>query len=111
MSGAPHPPRLGPEDVRRIAGLARLAISDDEAARFAAELDPVLAHLASLRAAGEADTPPRDAALDLGRSCDLDSLRGDVPRAGLPRDDALAAAPDTLDGAFRVPRVAPDDRG
>lgn len=88
------------DDVRRIAGLARLRLADDEAERIAAQFGAILGHLERLRAVDTTDVAPLDHPLPL-----TDVLRPDTPRPGLPREDALAGAPDAADGQFRVPRV------
>jgi aspartyl-tRNA(Asn)/glutamyl-tRNA(Gln) amidotransferase subunit C len=92
------------EDVRRIAGLARLPLTDDEARTFAAQFASILGHLDALRAVDTAGVEPLDHPLPL-----TDVLRDDVPRKGLTRYEALCSAPDATSEAFRVPRVMADD--
>lgn len=95
--------RLGPQDVQKIAGLAKLRISDAEAERFAGQFGAILAHLEKLRAVDTSSAAPLDHPLPL-----TDVLREDTPRRGLSRYDALCRAPDTTRDSFRVPKVAPD---
>jgi aspartyl-tRNA(Asn)/glutamyl-tRNA(Gln) amidotransferase subunit C len=91
---------MKPEDIRKIAGLARLRLHDDEVAKIAAQFTGILGHLERLRAVPTEGVLPLDHPLPL-----TDVLRDDVARPGLSRDDALASAPDAADGQFRVPRV------
>jgi aspartyl-tRNA(Asn)/glutamyl-tRNA(Gln) amidotransferase subunit C len=91
---------MTPEDIRKIAGLARLRLHDDEVAKIAAQFTGILGHLERLRAVPTEGVAPLDHPLPL-----TDVLRDDAPRPGLSRDDALAGAPDAADGQFRVPRV------
>jgi len=95
---------VGPDDVRRIAVLARLRLSEDRIVELAAQLDGILAHMAVLRSAPTAS---------------LGSGASD-PEDGMPlRDDTgppipLAApivdvAPVMRDGFFLVPRLATHD--
>ena len=88
---------VSPEDVRHIARLARLELTDEEVERFRRELSTILGYVEKLDEleAGSAAEPPRP----------------DQPL----RDDALVewadltplheAAPDFEAGFFRVPRV------
>jgi aspartyl-tRNA(Asn)/glutamyl-tRNA(Gln) amidotransferase subunit C len=89
-----------PDDIRKIAGLARLRLSDDEVARIAAQFTGILGHLERLRAVPTDGVEPLDHPLPL-----TDVLRDDVARPGLTRDEALSGAPDAAAGQFRVPRV------
>jgi len=89
-----------PEDVRKIAGLARLRLHDDELAKIAGQFTGILGHLERLRAVPTDGVEPLDHPLPL-----TDVLRDDVPVPGLLQGDALAGAPDAKDGQFRVPRV------
>ena len=91
---------MTPDDIRKIAGLARLRLHDDEVARIAAQFTGILGHLDRLRAVPTDGVEPLDHPLPLS-----DVLRDDVPRAGLLQGEALAGAPDSRDGQFRVPRV------
>ncbi len=94
---------MTPEEIRKIAGLARLRLSDDEIARIAGQFTGILGHLERLRAVPTDGVEPLDHPLPL-----TDVLRDDVARPGLAREEALAGAPDVVDGQFRVPRVMPE---
>lgn len=98
--------RIGPDEVRKIAALAKLRLTDDESARFAAQFDAILGHLDKLRAVDTSGVEPLDHPLPL-----TDVLRDDVPRAGISRYDALCRAPDTTSDSFRVPKVQADTDG
>jgi aspartyl-tRNA(Asn)/glutamyl-tRNA(Gln) amidotransferase subunit C len=92
-----------PEDIRKIAGLARLRLSGEEVALLAEQFRGIIGHLERLRAVPTDGVEPLDHPLPL-----TDVLRDDTPRPGLSRDDALACAPDAEAGQFRVPRVQPE---
>jgi len=96
------PPALGPEDVARIAQLARLALTDDELDLFARQLVGILAYAEQLQDIDTAGVPPTSHPLALTAA-----LRKDEVRPSLPRDEAVQAAPepDIAAGLFKVPRV------
>ncbi len=88
------------EDVLHVARLARLEIPDAEVERMQAQLSDILDAVGKVGELDLADVPPTSHPLDV-----VNAWREDVPRPSLTREDALANAPDTADGAFRVPPV------
>lgn len=92
--------RITPDDVRHVARLARLDVTDEEIKLFAGQLDAVLDHAKDVEALDTAGVPPTAHPLPL-----LNVLREDVPVASLDRDEVLAMAPSAEDGRFRVPRI------
>ena len=93
-------PRIDEKTVDSVARLAWLQLGSDERARFARELESILAWAESLQALDTTGVPPMAGAVAA-------ELREDAPRDGLSRDAALGQAPDHEDGLFRVPRVLP----
>lgn len=93
-------PRITSDDVAYVAGLARLELTGEELERFTAQLAAVLDHAADVEALDVGEVPPTAHPLAL-----INVLRDDVPRAGLERDEVLAAAPAVEDHRFRVPPV------
>lgn len=95
------PPRLTRADVERIAALAHLDLTDDEADLFTEQLAQILEYAEQLRQVDTSDVP---AAWRPGAGSA--ALRDDAPQPSLARDDALAGAPDQAPGGlFRVPKV------
>ena len=88
------------DDVVHVARLARLEIPADEIERLQRELAAILAAVGKVSELDLADVEPTSHPLDV-----VNVLREDEPRPSLPRDEALANAPDATDGAFRVPAV------
>ena len=85
-------------EVRRIAALARLALTEDEVRRLARDLSAILDYVALLDALElPAGTPLSPAGSPATRS--------DDPAASLDERSALAGAPRTARGHFVVPRV------
>jgi aspartyl-tRNA(Asn)/glutamyl-tRNA(Gln) amidotransferase subunit C len=88
------------EDVLHVARLARLEIPEDQVERVQAELGAIL------EAVGKVSELDLDGVEPTSHPLDLVNVWGaDEPRPSLPREDALANAPDPADGAFRVPAV------
>ena len=88
------------ETVKRIANLARIAISEDEADRLVPELSNILGFVEQL---GEVDTSaiePMTAVVP-----NKLRLREDVVNDGDMRDSVLANAPQAEHGFFAVPKV------
>lgn len=89
-----------PATVKRIAGLARIAITEEEASRLAPELGNILGWIEQL---GEVDTSsvaPMTAVIP-----NTLRLRDDVVTDGNARDAVLANAPQAEHGFFAVPKV------
>jgi aspartyl-tRNA(Asn)/glutamyl-tRNA(Gln) amidotransferase subunit C len=86
------------EEVLHVAGLAWLALTDEEIERLTTELDAILEAVGVVSELDLADVPPTSHPLDLVNVWDED-----VPHEPLPLQDALANASDTDDGLFRVP--------
>lgn len=87
-------------EVRYIAELARLQLSEAELAEYALQLSAVLDYAASLNALDLAGVPPTTSVLALHTV-----LRADEARPAMDRDELLANAADTAAGCFRVPPV------
>jgi aspartyl-tRNA(Asn)/glutamyl-tRNA(Gln) amidotransferase subunit C len=87
-------------DVLHVARLARLTLTDAEAARFGADLARVLAHFAALGALDLTGVPPFE-----HPSPEEASLRPDAPGPTLDRAVVLAQAPAHDGAAFLVPKV------
>ncbi|MFV2020319.1 Asp-tRNA(Asn)/Glu-tRNA(Gln) amidotransferase subunit GatC [Micromonospora sp. LOL_023] len=92
------------EDVAHLARLSRLAVTEDELATFAGQLDVILQSVARVGEVAADDIPPTSHSVPL-----TNVLREDVVVPGLDRADALAAAPDAEDGRFRVPRILDEE--
>ena len=95
-------PELGPDEVVRIAKLARLALGREEVELYARQLAGILAYAEQLQDVDTTGVPPTSHPLALTATG-----REDEARPSLPRDEALRAAPDAdlAAGLFKVPRV------
>ena len=93
-------PRISREDVRHVARLARLALSDDELARMRVEMSAILDYMDKLRSLDTTGVEPTSHAVPL-----RNVMREDEPAPSLPLDEMLANAPDRDGDTFRVPRI------
>jgi aspartyl-tRNA(Asn)/glutamyl-tRNA(Gln) amidotransferase subunit C len=86
-------------DIHRIATLARLKLTEAEAAKYGAQLGNVLDYVAVLEQhdLGSADTPLSASAHDVWRD--------DEARESFTNEQALANAPKKSQGQFLMPRV------
>jgi aspartyl-tRNA(Asn)/glutamyl-tRNA(Gln) amidotransferase subunit C len=86
------------DQVLHVARLARLALTDEELERMPGELSKILEHVEKM---GELDLDGVEPTTHVVEVQNV--LRDDEPRPCLPRERALAGAPDVADGGFRVP--------
>jgi aspartyl-tRNA(Asn)/glutamyl-tRNA(Gln) amidotransferase subunit C len=91
---------LTPEEVRHVAMLARLGLSDDEVATMQAQLSQVLDHISMLEKLDTSAIAPTAQVLS-----HLNIMRPDEARPSLSVEAALSNAPVGEDGFFRVPAV------
>lgn len=88
------------DDVRHVARLARLGLSEPELERMAGELDTIIDSIGKISELDLADVPPTTHALEV-----VNVFGEDEPHESLTPEQALANAPDPEDGCFRVPRM------
>ena len=88
------------EQVRHIAKLARIAMSEDELEKLVPELNNILGWVEQLGEVNTDDVEPLTAVIDQKLR-----LRDDVVNDGNIRDDVLANAPEAQHGFFAVPKV------
>jgi aspartyl-tRNA(Asn)/glutamyl-tRNA(Gln) amidotransferase subunit C len=88
------------KDVEHVARLARLELSEGEKEAMTRQLGAILGYAESLNALDVKGVEPTAHVLPL-----KNVLRPDVPEASLPREQALANAPDAAKGCFRVPKI------
>ena len=90
------------DEVRDVAVLARLALTDEETDRLTHHLNDLLAQFAHLQELDTEDVPPTSHAVPVAAT-----LREDAARPSLPREAVLANGPqvDPEQGGFVVPQV------
>lgn len=98
---------LTKEEVKRLAELSRLELSEAEAARMESTLDPVLAYVGRLSQVDTAGIPEREE-IDPGLGLRQDVVDGCPPEV---RTAIVANFPDRLGDALRVPGVFEHPKG
>jgi len=91
---------VSPEQVRHIAKLARIAMSDEDLDRLLPELNNILGWVEQLGEVNTDGVEPLTAVIDQKLR-----LRDDVVNDGNIRDEILANAPEAQHGFFAVPKV------
>jgi aspartyl-tRNA(Asn)/glutamyl-tRNA(Gln) amidotransferase subunit C len=94
------PVRLSADEVRHVAELAKLRLSDAEIEQYAEQLSAILEYAERLQEVDTSSVPPTPYILPL-----VNVMREDVPQPSLTNAEALANAPDSEDGFFRVRAV------
>jgi aspartyl-tRNA(Asn)/glutamyl-tRNA(Gln) amidotransferase subunit C len=92
--------QLTPAEVRHVAELAKLRLTEAEIAQYAEQLSAILQYAQLLQAVDTSNVPPTPYVLPLANV-----MRADEPEPGLTNEVALANAPDSADGFFRVRAV------
>ena len=91
---------IGPDDVIKVANLARLELTEAEVAKFTEQLRSVLEHANDVAALDVHDLAPTAHPFGL-----VNVLRDDRIVASTDRNEVLAQAPKVVDNRFSVPRI------
>jgi aspartyl-tRNA(Asn)/glutamyl-tRNA(Gln) amidotransferase subunit C len=92
------------EQVRHVARLARLELSDDRLARLTPQLESILHYVAKISEVDVSGVEPMAHAVPL---CNV--LRDDAVEPSLPLEQVLQNAPDTDGPFFKVPKIIGGD--
>lgn len=88
------------EEVKNIAELAKLDLTDEEIERYAGQLSAILGYFQRLQELDTSHIAPTASVLPL-----QNVMRDDVPGAPLSPEQVIANAPDSEDNQFRVSAV------
>ncbi|WP_088103302.1 Asp-tRNA(Asn)/Glu-tRNA(Gln) amidotransferase subunit GatC [Halalkalibacter urbisdiaboli] len=92
--------RISKEEVKHVANLARLAVTEEEVELFTKQLDAIISFAEQLNELDTEGVEPTSHVLDM-----KNVLREDKADKGLPIEDVLKNAPDHEDGQIRVPSI------
>jgi aspartyl-tRNA(Asn)/glutamyl-tRNA(Gln) amidotransferase subunit C len=91
---------ISEEQVRHVANLARLGLTDEEIKRMGEQLGAILDSIEKIQELDLAGVPPTPNPLNM-----TNVFRPDEPRRELTREEALSTAPEPVDDLFSVPRI------
>ena len=92
--------KITADEVKKVAKLAKLTLSDPDIERMATDMDAMLAYVATLESLDTEGIVPTAHAVPMANA-----FRPDELRPSLERGAVLAAAPKSANGTFRVPKV------
>ena len=95
--------KITEKEVRYVAGLANLDLRPDEIDRMVHDLDSILEHMDALAGINTDGVEPMSQVIY--DADEIATLRPDAERAPLGNEAALANAPASGSGYFKVPRV------
>ncbi len=95
--------KITEKEVRYVADLANLHLTEDEVGRMCTELDEILAYMDKLNEVDTAGVEPM--AQVLYEAEETATLREDMERPTLEAEAAVANSPAAGRGYFKVPRV------
>lgn len=98
--------KIDEAQVRRVALLGRLELSDEEVARFSVQLSDIVEYIEKLNELETENVEPLAHCLPVHNV-----LREDVPRPSLSNDQVLANAPQRHGEYFKVPKILDDNSG
>ena len=88
------------DQVRNIADLVRIAISEEDAVSYAEHLTNVISYADKLSELNTDDVEPTTHGI-VGKNV----MREDIPNQSLTQEEALKNAPDKQNGHFKVPSI------
>ena len=92
--------KITADEVRKVAKLAKLTLSDPAIERMATDMGAMLAYVATLESLDTEGIVPTAHAVPMANA-----FRPDELRPSLEREAVLSAAPKSANGTFRVPKV------
>jgi aspartyl-tRNA(Asn)/glutamyl-tRNA(Gln) amidotransferase subunit C len=88
------------EQVKHVAHLARLALTDEEAEQLTKDLAAIIQYAEQLNELDTENIEPTTHVIDM-----KNVMRKDEPKEWITQEEALKNAPDHKDGLFRVPAI------
>ena len=93
-------PKINPNDVRKVAQLARLELPDDQIEIYTSQLEKILGYVAQLEKIDTKDVLPTSRAVEV-----INVLREDSVKGTTIRNELLEQAPEREGDFYRVPRI------
>jgi aspartyl-tRNA(Asn)/glutamyl-tRNA(Gln) amidotransferase subunit C len=96
---------ITPDVVRHLAGLSRIALTDDEIGKLTGELGAILESVAKVNEVATPDVPATSHPIPL-----TNVFRPDVPGVTLTLEQALSGAPDHDGSRFKVSAILGEEQ-
>ena len=87
-------------DIEKVAKLARLDLSEEEAETYGNQLEQILTYMEQLNRLDTTGVEPTSHAIPI-----QNAFREDETRPSFPQEEVLGIAPEEEDGHFKVPRI------
>ena len=91
-------------DVRHVAKLAHLEITDEEVALYTPQMANIVKYIEQLNELDTGDIEPMLGGLTTEGEATM-TIREDTPGGSLGQEAALSQAPSAVEGHFQVPKV------
>jgi len=98
--------KISPPEVRKIARLGRILLTEEELENFAPQLDAILSYFEKLNELDTDKVEPLSHVLPL-----TNVMREDEPELSIGAELAVREAPESERGFFKVPKVLGDGGG
>ena len=92
--------KLSAEEIAKVARLSRLALSPEESATYAVQLNEILTYAGKLGELDTSNVEPTSHSLTMSNV-----FRDDLPHKSLEPEEALANAPEAESQCFKVPPI------
>ncbi len=92
--------RISTEQVKHVANLARLAVTEEEVEKMTKELDAIISFAEQLNELDTTGVKPTSRVVET-----VNVLREDVAKPGLPVEEVVKNAPEHRDGLIVVPSI------
>lgn len=100
ITGGVEMSRISADQVKHVAHLARLAITEEDVDMFTKQLDAMISFAEQLNELETENVEPTSHVLNM-----KNVLREDIPQQGLPQSEVLKNAPEHQDGQIKVPSI------
>ena len=92
--------KISSNDVRKVAHLARLDLSEDQIEIYTEQLEEILSYVDQLQNVDTKNIPPTTRAVEV-----VNAMREDKVEVNCSREDILNQAPQREGDFFRVPKI------
>ena len=96
--------KITEEDVKHVAGLAKLEFSDDEIGKFTSQIEDIMNMANELR---KIDTTGVEPTINVTDAVNI--MRDDVATAPIPREELMKNVPEHEDGFIKVPAIIKEE--